>query len=106
MLLGPVRDYRNIAPAIGFEVYVQSFPAPGGGKWQMSKNGGLFPRWRREWSRAFYYASDERLMAVPLRSATRRDLNAAVPLFEARLLNRGISTVGFRAEFGKSPMLR
>ena len=24
-----------------FEVYVQSFPAPGGGKWQISKDGGL-----------------------------------------------------------------
>ncbi len=29
-----------------YEVYVQSFPAPGGGKWQISKDGGMFPRWR------------------------------------------------------------
>ena len=70
-----------------FEVYVQSFPAPGGGKWQISKDGGWFPRWRRDGRELFYYASDERLMAVPVRSATRLDVGAAVPLFEAHLLN-------------------
>ena len=70
-----------------FEIYVQSFPAPGGGKWQISKDGGLFPRWRRDGRELFYYASDERLMAVPVRSATTLDVGAAVPLFEAHLLN-------------------
>ena len=69
-----------------FEVYVQSFPAPGGGKWQISKDGGWFPRWRRDGRELFYYAHDERLMAVPVRSATRLDVGAAVPLFEAHLL--------------------
>lgn len=29
------------------EVYVQSFP-PGGGKWQVSRNGGRLARWRRD----------------------------------------------------------
>ena len=52
------------------EVYVQSFPAPGGGKWQISKDGGRFPRWRRDGRELFYIANDERLMAVPVRSAT------------------------------------
>jgi hypothetical protein len=70
-----------------YETYVQSFPAPGGGKWQISKDGGHFPRWRRDGRELSYYANDERLMAVPVRSATRLDVGAAVPLFEARLLN-------------------
>ena len=70
-----------------FEVYVQSFPAPGGGKWQISKDGGWFPRWRRDGRELFYYARDERLMAVPVRSATGLDVGDAVPLFEVHLLN-------------------
>ena len=80
-----------------FEVYVQSFPAPGGGKWQISKDGGWFPRWRRDGRELFYYASDERLMAVPVRSATRLDVGAAVPLFEAHLLNGPANAAGLQA---------
>jgi len=79
-----------------YEVYVQSFPAPGGGKWQISKDGGQFPRWRRDGRELFYYASDERLMAVPVRSATRLDVGAAVPLFEAHLLGGGL---GLRLQY-------
>ncbi len=71
-----------------FEVYVQSFPAPsGGGKWQISKDGGSFPRWRRDGRELFYYALDERLMAVPVRSATGFAVGDAMPLFEVHLLN-------------------
>ena len=70
-----------------YEIYVQSFPAPGGGKWQISKDGGMYPRWRRDGRELFYYALDGALMAVPLRSATRLDVGDAVPLFQARLLN-------------------
>ncbi len=44
---------------------VQSLPAPGGGKWQISKDGGVHPRWRRDGRELFYIANDERLMAVP-----------------------------------------
>ena len=86
-----------------FEVYVQSFPAPGGGKWQISKDGGWFPRWRRDGRELFYYASDERLMAVPLKSATRLDVGAAVPLFEARLLNGPANAAGIRHQYDVAP---
>jgi Tol biopolymer transport system component len=82
-----------------YEVYVQSFPAPGGGKWQVSKDGGHFPRWRRDGRELFYYARDERLMAVPVRSATRLDVGAAVPLFEAHLLNGPSTAPGIRAQY-------
>jgi Tol biopolymer transport system component len=78
------------------EVYVQSFPAPGGGKWQISKDGGQFPRWRRDGRELFYIASDRRLMAVPVRSATSLDVGAAVPLFEAHLLQGGL---GIRLQY-------
>ena len=86
-----------------FEVYVQSFPAPGGGKWQISKDGGWFPRWRRDGRELFYYANDERLMAVPIRSATKLDVGAAVPLFEARLLNGPTNAAGSRHQYDVAP---
>jgi serine/threonine protein kinase len=35
------------------EVYVQSFPT-GSGKWQISSNGGVLPRWRRDGGELFY----------------------------------------------------
>ncbi len=82
-----------------FEVYVQSFPAPGGGKWQISKDGGLYPRWRRDGRELFYYANDERLMAVPLRSATTLDVGDAVPLFKAHLLNGPAISAGIRHQY-------
>ena len=49
-----------------FEVYVQPFPGPGG-KRQISSEGGVQARWRRDGAELFYIASDNRLMAVPVR---------------------------------------
>jgi dipeptidyl aminopeptidase/acylaminoacyl peptidase len=45
-----------------FEVYVGSFP-PGGGKWQISDEGGSQPVWSRDGSR-LYYRTDEGVMTV------------------------------------------
>ena len=47
----------------------------------------------------FYYARDERLMAVPVRSATRLDVGDAVPLFEAHLLNGPANAAGTRHQY-------
>jgi eukaryotic-like serine/threonine-protein kinase len=49
-----------------WQVYVQSFPAPGG-KWQISTNGGAQPQWRRDGSQLFYISSDRKLMAVDVK---------------------------------------
>jgi Tol biopolymer transport system component/predicted Ser/Thr protein kinase len=35
------------------EIYVQTFP-PGGGKWQISTNGGALPRWRHDGKELFF----------------------------------------------------
>jgi eukaryotic-like serine/threonine-protein kinase len=48
------------------EVYVQTFPHPGG-KWQVSTSGGVQPRWRADMRELYYFALDRTLMAVPLR---------------------------------------
>jgi Tol biopolymer transport system component len=50
-----------------WQVYVQSFPAPGG-KWQISTNGGAQPQWRRDGRQLFYISSDRKLMAVDVKT--------------------------------------
>jgi len=65
------------------EIYVVPFPGPGG-KWQVSRGGGSYPRWRRDGTELFYL-SDGPLMAA---SVDGRDnafvVNHVKPLFEPR----------------------
>ena len=82
-----------------FEVYVQSFPAPGGGKWQISREGGTHLRWRRDGRELFYIARDGRLMAVPISGTTALEVGAAIPLFAARVLNGAATNVGSRQQY-------
>src|SRR5262245_41775404 len=63
-----------------YEVYVRSFHG-GGGKRQVSNDGGSRPHWRRDGSELFYYAGDGKLMAVPVKSSKTFDMGAAVSLF-------------------------
>lgn len=67
-----------------FEVYIQEFP-PSGGKWQISTNGGMLPRWRRDGHELFYLGLDRKLMSVDVK-ATSGALAPGVPsvLFETR----------------------
>jgi Tol biopolymer transport system component len=46
-----------------WEVYVSSFPTPGG-NWKISSSGGSEPRWRQDGKELFYLASDGKLMAA------------------------------------------
>ena len=65
------------------EVYVQSFP-PSGGKWRLSSNGGVTPRWRRDGRELFYLALNRVIMSVDVNaSASAFDHGSARPLFEA-----------------------
>lgn len=66
------------------EVYVQSFPTPGG-KRRVSTGGGVQPRWRADGEELFYLASDQNLMAVPVRGETTLEMGAPAALFEARI---------------------
>jgi Tol biopolymer transport system component len=45
------------------EVYVTPFPKPDG-KWQISTEGGVYPRWRRDGQELFYSAPGGRLIGV------------------------------------------
>lgn len=50
-----------------YEIYVQSFPLSGA-KFQVSTGGGTEPVWRKDGTELFYEASDQNLMAVPVKS--------------------------------------
>jgi Tol biopolymer transport system component len=84
-----------------YEVFVQTFPTPGGKK-QLSTNGGFYPRWRRDGRELFYYAADGMLTAVPLSPGTDLNIGTAVPLFRAPMLRGPSVSVGLRAQYDVS----
>jgi Tol biopolymer transport system component len=78
------------------EVYVQSFP-PGDGKWQVSAETGVEPRWSRD-GRELFFRTNEGLMvaSVDTRGGTFR-ADRARPLFTGSFLGGlgGVSMPGF-----------
>jgi len=77
------------------EVYVQSFPTPGG-KWQVSTQGGSDPVWRADGRELYYLASDQRIMTMPVAASTTFDVVVPEPLFPVRVLQ----PVGPRNHYG------
>jgi Tol biopolymer transport system component len=65
------------------EIYVQSFPGPGG-KWQISTSGGNEPRWRADGKELYYRAPDQKLMAVDVQTGNSVTAGAPRPLFPGR----------------------
>ncbi len=83
------------------EVYVQSFPVPGRGKWQVSTQGGNSPYWRGDGGELYYVAPDLNLMAVPIRPGTSFDPGIPVKLFNTRV--EPSSVTGSRNSFVAAP---
>jgi len=69
-----------------FEVYVQRFPE-GGGKVQVSGQGGVQPRWRGD-GKELFYVEGETLLAVAVTSAADFTVGKAVRLFEQKGIAR------------------
>jgi Tol biopolymer transport system component len=67
-----------------WEVYVSPFPNPNS-KWQVSREGGEQPRWRKDGKELFYLSSDGKLMAVTVKTGNSFEAGAAVTLFQTRL---------------------
>lgn len=65
------------------EVYVQSFPKPGG-KWQVSTDGGASPVWSRDGKELFFRGANGKLMSAAVRSSAgnKFDNDPAKPLFD------------------------
>ena len=66
------------------EVYVRSFP-DGGGKQQVSVNGGAKPRWSQ--SGEIFYVEDSTLMAVPVSTGPTLTIGQPQRLFSSRQLS-------------------
>jgi len=68
-----------------FQVVVQSFPDPNGGKWQISADGGVEPKWRHDGKELYYLALDGKLMSVPIKADRTFGAGRPVPLFQTVL---------------------
>jgi Tol biopolymer transport system component len=73
-----------------FEIYVQSFPTPGG-KWQVTSEGGLQPQWRRDGRELFYLAPNRKLMAVATQESPTFSAGVPQALFDAPISLNGIN---------------
>ncbi|HSD72817.1 MAG TPA: hypothetical protein VLE54_08495, partial [Thermoanaerobaculia bacterium] len=83
-----------------YDVYVTAFPGPGG-RWQISQNGGIEPRWNRDGKELFFFAPDNRLMAAQVKTdGPNFEVGAIQPLFQTRSL--GFSFRYDAAKDGKS----
>ena len=88
-----------------FEVYVQGFPNPEKGKWQVSRGGGLHPRWRADGRELFYVSANQQLMSVGVAAAEGAlAFTSPSPLFNASLAaGVGGVTIGLRHQYDVSP---
>lgn len=79
-----------------FEVYVGSFPSMTG-KWQVSENGGQWPRWRPDGKELYYVSGDNRLMAAQVQTtADAFGVGSVTRLFDAPIR---IGTYGGQTTF-------
>jgi Tol biopolymer transport system component len=67
-----------------FEVYIQNFPTPTG-RWQISTNGGIQPKWRRDGKELYYLSQDGTIAAVPVKLGALPEVAKPQLLFQSRL---------------------
>jgi Tol biopolymer transport system component len=68
-----------------YQIVVQSFPDPKGVKWQITAEGGVEPKWRRDGSELYYLALDGKLMAVSVTRDRTFKAGTATLLFQTQL---------------------
>ena len=70
------------------EVYITAFPA-GGAKWQVSTNGGVAARWRKDGKELFFLDPTDNVVAVDVNTANNAvHLGVSHPLFQASAIQR------------------
>ena len=84
------------------EVYVQAFPVSGG-KRQISSDGGVMPRWRRDGAELFYLAGNQFMTAVPIVDARSLELGRPTALFRTRLVVEGSESVTLATKYDVAP---
>jgi serine/threonine protein kinase len=85
-----------------YEVYVQSFPNPGG-KRQVSTSGGHQPRWRHDGKELFYLALDSNITVVSVKGDASLETSAPQSLFEVRFPRASIPSAVGRTQYYVSP---
>ena len=68
------------------EIYVQPYPATGA-KWQVSKNGGHGPRWRRDGKELFWLEVDGTMMSAGVSAGKAFQPGIPVALFETGIVS-------------------
>jgi Tol biopolymer transport system component len=72
-----------------YQVVVHTFPDPSGGKWTISAEGGVEPKWSGNGRELYYLAFDGKLMSVAI-NGPNFSAGRPTPLFQTRLtVNRG-----------------
>src|SRR5207245_1634661 len=66
------------------EVYVQSFPEPGG-KWQISTRGGSDATWNPNGHELFYISPDQQMMVMSVPAGPTFEVSVPRPLFPIRV---------------------
>ena len=72
------------------EVYVQPFPG-GGGRWQVSTNGGDQAQWRSDGRELFFMSADRKLMAVEVKTGAAFEAGVPKALFDPHTPSNGIT---------------
>lgn len=67
-----------------WEIYVTTFP-DAAGKWQVSRGGGVEPRWRGDSKEIFYIGAKSTFTAVPVSTEGTFSPGNPVPLFQSQL---------------------
>jgi hypothetical protein len=65
-----------------YEIVVQPFPDPSGGKYPISTNGGVFPRWRRDGKEFYYLDPEQGIIAVSVTTAGDFNVGKSRRLFQ------------------------
>ena len=75
------------------EIYVIPFPpTPNGGRWMVSRGGGVQPRWRHDGRELFYISPDWTMMAVPVSTTLVFQAGTPQALFHTDMVDTGIRT--------------
>jgi Tol biopolymer transport system component len=78
-----------------WEVYVQSLGA-GGGRWQVSSDGGALPRWRGDGRELIYAADPDRILAVAVEPGDVPSFGAPVEIFRRAFADYDVTPDGQR----------
>jgi Tol biopolymer transport system component len=83
-----------------WEIYVTTFPGATG-KWQVSRGGGIEPRWRGDGKEIFYIGAKNTFMAVPVTGGETFSTGNPTALFRSQLRAQVSSTDLFNYDVTK-----